>query len=241
MCARFTLKSSAVVLQDLFELDEVPELAPRYNIAPAQFVPAIVRSESGRELRFFKWGLVPSWAKDPAIGQNLINAKAETAAEKPSFRSAFKRRRCLLAADGFYEWREEEPPAEGSLFSDEAPPPKSGRPLKQPYYLSLQSGAPFGIAGLYEYWESPEGVPIESCTLLTTEPNELVAQYHNRMPVILPPVRHALWLDPETPSDALLEAILEPFPASGMRAHPVTRRMSNPRFEDPSAVVPLSA
>jgi putative SOS response-associated peptidase YedK len=241
MCARFTLKTSAVVLQQLFELDEVPEITPRYNIAPSQFIAAVVNHEGRRELRYFKWGLVPSWAKDPSIAQNLINAKAETAAEKPSFRAAFKRRRCLIPADGFFEWCTVEPDSGDTLFHDLAPLPKSGRPIKQPYYITLKDGGPFAMAGLYEYWEGPEQGPIESCTILTIEPNELVAQYHNRMPAILRPENYATWLDPEAQSSEMLQALLTPLPQEEMSAMPVTRRMNNPRFDTSECVDPLVA
>ena len=241
MCARFTLKTSAVVLQELFELDEVPELPPRYNIAPSQFIPAVVSEGGSREMRFFQWGLVPSWAKEPSIGQNLINAKAETAHEKPSFRAAFKKRRCLIPADGFYEWTTVDPEAGVTLFGDLAPAPKGGKPIKQPYYITLREGGPFAIAGLHEYWEGVDAGPIESCTILTIDPNELVRQYHNRMPAIVKPEDYDLWLDPEPKPAELLQALLQPFPASEMAAQPVTRRMNNPRFDDPSCVMPLVA
>lgn len=241
VCARFTLKTSAVVLQELFELDEIPELSPRYNIAPSQIIPAVVNDGGHRAWRFFQWGLVPSWAKDPSIGQNLINAKAETAAEKPSFRSAFKRRRCLLPADGFYEWTTVEPASSTTLFEDAAPAPKGGKPIKQPYYITLKDEGPFAIAGLYEYWEGVDAGPLETCTLLTIEPNELVGQYHNRMPAILRPEFYETWLDPEAQASEMLQALLQPLPAEEMAARPVTRRMNNPRFDAPECVEPLVA
>jgi putative SOS response-associated peptidase YedK len=236
MCARFTLKSSAIVLQDLFELDEVPELVPRYNIAPSQIIPAIVAPEGHREMRFFQWGLVPSWAKDPSIAPNLINAKSETAPEKPSFRAAFKRRRCLIPADGFYEWTTVEP-SESDLFGEST---KAEKPYKQPYLFSMKGGELFALGGLYEYWEGVDAGPIESCTILTTEPNKLVAFFHNRMPVIIAPEDYALWLDPEPKPPEMLLALAGPFPSDRMKAHPVSRAMSNPRFEDPSCIEPIA-
>lgn len=241
MCARFTLKTSAVVLQDLFDLEEVPELMPRYNIAPSQIVPAVVQEESGRQMRFFQWGLVPLWAKDPSIASSLINARLETAPEKPSFRSAFKRRRCLIPADGFFEWTTVEEAGEVGLFGDPMPPPKGSKPYKQPYYFQLKDEGPFAFAGLYEYWEGVDAGPIESCTILTTTPNDLLAQYHTRMPAIIAPEDYDVWLDPEPKPSELLLAILPPFSALQMKATPVTRKMSNPRFDDPEAVVPLVA
>lgn len=237
MCARFTLKSSAVVLESLFELDDVPELTPRYNVAPSQVIPAVAAPEGRRELRFFQWGLVPSWSKDPSIGQKLINARAETAPEKPSFRAAFKRRRCLIPADGFFEWTTITP-EEDDLFGGSA---KTGKPYKQPFLFSMKDERPFAMAGLYEYWEGVDAGPIESCTILTTEPNDLVATFHNRMPAIVKPEDYELWLDPEPKPAELLLALLPPFPSDLMRTFPVTRAMSNPRFDDPSAIEPVAA
>lgn len=240
MCARYTLKSSATVLQEVFELEDVPELQPRYNIAPTQFVPAIVNAEGHRELRYYQWGLVPSWAKDPSISKNLINAKGETLAEKPAFRAAFKRRRCLIPADGFYEWITVEPTAEPTLFGDPAPLPKAGKPIKQPYYFSLPDGRPFGIAGIHEYWEGQDASPIESCTLVTTDPNELLSHYHNRMPAIVRPEDYEIWLDPEAPPNVLI-GILQPLPDGLLEARAVTRRLNNPRFDSPECIEPLAA
>lgn len=240
MCARFTLKTSAVVLQDLFDLEEVPELMPRYNIAPSQIIPAVVKETDAREMRFFQWGLVPSWAKDPSIASSLINARLETAPEKPSFRSAFKRRRCLIPADGFFEWTTVEEAGEAGLFGDAAPSAKPGKSYKQPYYFQLADEGPFAFAGLYEYWEGVEAGPIESCTILTTSPNELLAQYHTRMPAIVKPEDYEVWLDPEPKPNELLTALLDPYPSDRMKAVPVSRRMSNPRFDDPEAVVPIA-
>jgi len=240
MCARFTLKTSAVVLQDLFELDEVPELVPRYNIAPSQIIPAVVNDNGHRELRLFQWGLVPSWAKDPSIAQNLINAKCETLAEKPSFRAAFKRRRCLLPADGFFEWLTVEPESESDLFGDPTPPPKGSKVIKQPFWFTLKEGGPFGIAGIHEYWEGPDAGPIESCTLVTTDPNDLVKPFHNRMPAIIKPEDFGVWLDPEAPPNVLL-GLLQPLPSGLFKAQPVTRRMNNPRYESPDCIEPIAA
>ena len=240
MCARFTLKTSAVVLGELFELDDVPDLPPRYNIAPSQIIPAVVNEEGHRQMRFFQWGLVPSWAKDPGIAQNLINARAETAPEKPSFRAAFKRRRCLIPADGFFEWSTVDPAAEGSLFDDIAPPPR-GKPIKQPFYFTLPDEGPFAIGGLYEYWEGVDVGPIESCTLLTTEPNELLTPFHIRMPAIIDRENFDIWLDAEPKPAELLLALLQPYPNEKLTLRPVTRRMNNPRFDDPEAVVALAS
>jgi len=190
MCGRFTLRTAGNTLATLFDLSAPPVLAPRYNIAPTQPV-AIVRMNSHtkkREWTHVMWGLIPSWSKDPSIGARMINARSETVAEKPSFRAAYKRRRCLVPADGFYEWK------------------KEGK-TKQPYHITINEpetkallgddvdkDLPFAIAGLWEEWNSADGSAIESCTLLTTEPNDTMAAIHNRMPVILAPSDYEFWL-----------------------------------------------
>jgi putative SOS response-associated peptidase YedK len=167
-----------------------------------------------------RWGLIPSWAKDPAIGMKLINARAETVAEKPSFRKSFKQRRCLVLADGFYEWQ------------------KEGR-VKQPYYIRLKSERPFAFAGLWDHWADADEKTIESCALLTTEPNELMAPIHHRMPVILNPDAYDDWLDPDQQDVARLVTLLGPYPAGEMVANPVSRLVNNARFDDPRCVEPL--
>ncbi|MBI5758349.1 MAG: SOS response-associated peptidase, partial [Planctomycetales bacterium] len=173
MCGRFTLRTPADELSELFSatLRDGLLLSPRYNIAPSQLVACVRQPPEGqRELVTLRWGLVPSWAKDAKIGYSLINARSETVANKPAFRSPFRRRRCLIPADGFFEWQ--------------AVP---GSKTKQPHYITLQGGQPFAFAGLWERWIGPDGNPLESCSIITTEPNELMKTIHNRMPVILPP------------------------------------------------------
>ena len=222
MCGRYVLSAPGEVLAELFELPAPVELAARYNIAPTQAVP-IVRAagESVRELAFAQWGLVPHWAKERAIGNRLINARGETLAEKPSYRDAFKRRRCLIPATGFYEWKK----VEGG---------------KQPYLLRLRDGAPFGFAGLWSAWRDREsGETLESCAIVTTSPNPLAATVHDRMPVILPRERHALWLDSGTADPEALSPLLVPYPEEEMEALPVSTRVNNPRNDDPSLVEPL--
>jgi putative SOS response-associated peptidase YedK len=172
------------------------------------------------ELTLVRWGLIPSWAKDPAIGNRMINARAESVAEKPAFRAAFRRRRCLVLADGFYEWQ------------------KRGRGPKQPYLIRLRSGRPFAFAGLWESWRAPEGELVESCTLLTTTPNSLVERIHDRMPVLLHRRDHARWLT-EGEDPAKLAELLAPFPAEEMAAHPVGLHVNNPRLDGPECVVPV--
>lgn len=222
MCGRYVLTTPGEVLAELFELPQPVELAARYNIAPTQAVPIVRAAESGgRELAFVAWGLVPHWAKEKAIGNRLINARAESLAEKPAYRSAFKHRRCLIPADGFYEWK-----AEGST--------------KQPFLLRLAGGGPFAFAGLWERWTDPATrEPLDSCTIVTTQPNALAATVHDRMPAILPKERHALWLDPATYDPVALGALLAPIPAEAMEAFPVSKRVNNPVNEDPRCIEPL--
>lgn len=218
MCGRFTLKTRPEVLAQHFELTEAPSVELRYNIAPTQPV-AVVRTGpegSGRELSRLRWGLIPSWADDPAIGNRLINARAETAAEKPAYRAAFRNRRCLVLADGFFEWAK----ADGA---------------KHPHYFRLKDGGPFAFAGLWERWTKGEQ-PIESCTLLTTEANDVVGPVHERMPVILGPEEYSRWLDLRRRRPEDVSAILRPFPAERMIGYPVERFVNDPRHDDPRCV-----
>ncbi len=229
MCGRFTLFVDPQDLMDAFPGFEAPEhIAPRYNIAPTQPV-AVIANTGQNKIEFFRWGLIPSWAtpalaggarEDPAIGDRMINARAETLAEKPSFRTAYRRRRCLVLADGFYEWRKE--PGQ----------------RKTPMFIRLQSGRPFAFAGLWESWRPPDDQPILSCTIITTTPNELLAPIHNRMPVILAPEAYDLWLDPAEKRPDQLRDWLRPFPADQMTAHPVSTLVNNPQNDAPACIVP---
>lgn len=230
MCGRFTLTTSPDELQAAFDwLKMPPEMTdaqgggplPRYNIAPTQPV-AVVPNDGFNRLDYFTWGLVPSWAKDPNIGSRMINARAETLAEKPSFRNAFKRRRCLILADGFYEWQV-------------IPRQKS----KQPMYITLEDHRPFAFGGLWEIWKSPDGSEIYSCTIITTEPNPLMATIHNRMPLILPPETYTQWLNPNEQRPEALKSLLEPYPASQMAAYPVSSLVNSPANDTPELVEPL--
>jgi putative SOS response-associated peptidase YedK len=222
MCGRFSLTAPGESVAELFDLAETPVLAPRYNIAPTQPVAAVRvnRDTKQREMAHFYWGLIPRWAKDPTIGSRMINARSETAAEKPSFKAALKYRRCLVPADGFYEWQKQ----------------NSG---KRPVRIQLADGGLFAIAGLWEHWQSPDGSEIESCTLLTTEPNELLQAVHNRMPVILPPEAWELWLDPAAQHPGEVEHLLRPFPAEAMAYYPISSRVNNPINDDPRIIEPL--
>ncbi len=219
MCGRFTLSQPINAIASAFNLAQIPTLEPRYNIAPTQLVPAVLFApEPGeRQLQMLHWGLIPSWAKDPAIGAKLINARAETVGEKPSFRAAFKRRRCLIIADGFYEWQRQE-----------------GK--KQPYYFRLESGQPFAFAGLWEHWQSPEEQTITSCTILTTEANDVLRPIHDRMPVILEPKDGDRWLDPEIEKPELLQPLLRPYQANLMTSYAVSTKVNNPKNDTPECI-----
>ncbi|NEP15595.1 MAG: SOS response-associated peptidase [Leptolyngbya sp. SIO4C1] len=219
MCGRFTQTQSSEAIAAAFQLQTVPQSQPRYNIAPSQPVAAAIQTNHRREYRIFQWGLVPSWAKDPSIGNRLINARAETAAEKPSFRNAFKRRRCLIIADGFYEWQR-----------------GKGVQQKQPYYIQLKDRSLFSFAGLWEQWERGDGSYLETCTILTTEPNSLLQPIHNRMPVILPPQTYDTWLDPRLQGGRQVQRLLLPYAADAMQAYPVSTLINNPRNEDPACI-----
>lgn len=213
MCGRFSQSQSANAIAQTFQVPDVPPLTPRYNIAPTQAVPTVLQTseQQDRQFRMLHWGLIPSWAKDSKIGSKLINARAETVAEKPSFRSAFRKRRCLVLADGFYEWQQQE-----------------GKKQKQPFYFRLNDGHPFAFAGLWEHWEDSNGEEIDSCTILTTQANELMHPIHNRMPVILDPKHYELWLNPEVKQPELLQPLLCPYPTQEMMTYPVSKLVNKP-------------
>lgn len=222
MCGRYANYKAPPVFAKLFDarLGDIA-LAPRYNIAPSSPVLACrTDAEGGREMVLLRWGLVPSWAKDPKTGYRMINARAETVAQKPAYRTAFKRRRCLIAADGFYEWR-----------------PAGAR--KQPYFMRLKDGEPFAFAGLWEHWQH-EDQSIESCTIIVTDANALVATVHERMPVILPPQHYAQWLDPAEHEPARLLPLLAPYPAAGMEAYPVSTLVNTPKNDTPDLIERLT-
>jgi putative SOS response-associated peptidase YedK len=212
MCGRFSQSQPSAAIAQAFQI-AVPPLTPRYNIAPTQSVATVLRTpeQKDRQFRILHWGLIPSWAKDAKIGAKLINARAETVAEKPAFRSAFRHRRCLVLADGFYEWQQQE-----------------NKKQKQPYYFRLQDGRPFAFAGLWERWKDANGDEMESCTFLTTEANELMRPIHSRMPVILDPKGYDLWLDPEVKQPELLKPLLRPYPTQEMEAYPVSKAVNKP-------------
>jgi putative SOS response-associated peptidase YedK len=222
MCGRFTRKENFQHLAELLGLKVVPLLSPRFNIAPSQLVPCVrTNPESGqRECTELKWGLVPSWAKDPSIGNKLINARGETVAEKPAFRKAFKQQRCLVLADGFYEWKQE------------------GK-TKQPYYVRFKDQRLFAFAGLWERWEKNEADPLETFTLITTSPNAVMESIHHRMPVILNSKDYADWLDTSLQGIERINGLLRPCSPEEMEAYAVSQLVNNPRNDRPECVVPI--
>jgi putative SOS response-associated peptidase YedK len=219
MCGRFSASKSDDIIRKFGSLAKAFSLGPRYNIAPSQMVAGIRLDASGQaEFVNLKWGLIPSWASDPKIAWSLINARGETVKTKPAFRDAFKRRRCLILADGFFEWAKE---------GDK----------KLPFHFRLKSHEPFAFAGLWESWTGPGGEPIETCTIITCEANQLVKPVHGRMPVILAEDAYALWLDAKTPNSELL---LLPYPANEMETYPVSTLVNSPRNESAECVAPLT-
>ncbi len=221
MCGRFSLNTPSDVIARFFDLVAMPALKPRYNIAPTQDCAVIRTDAKSGERRgdLLHWGLIPSWAKDKAIGNRMINARSETAAEKPSFRAAMKKRRCIIPADGFYEWKKLEK-------------------TKQPHYIHRADGELLAFAGLWEYWKNPEGDPITSFTILTTGANDQIRELHDRMPVILEPEEIERWLDPAF-DDATGVADLLDAAADGVLAfHPVNSRVNTPKNDDASLIEP---
>jgi len=206
MCGRFVLLTDLSVITESFAIQEIAcDYKTGNNISPGQLVNAVVHDVKNRLVNF-RWGLIPSWAKDPSIGSKMFNARAETVYEKPSFRSAFKKRHCLIVADGFYEWQKLDK-------------------VKKPFYFSLESGKPFGFAGLYESWTSPDQKLIQTCTIITTDSNELIMPIHDRMPVILPKEGESLWLDPENQNREELLSLLKPYPSKEMKMEEVKLRL----------------
>ncbi len=215
MCGRFALKNPQA-LKAAFDLKEMPELPPRYNIAPAQDIAIIRADPGGRYLSLAHWGLIPAWAKAADSSYSTINARAETVDTKPSFRAPFKRHRCIIPADGFYEWHEE-----GGI--------------KIPHHIGRQDGAPLALAGLWDVWKGPQG-EVTSCTIIVTEANAFMKPLHDRMPVILAPQDYARWLDPDNHDTASLKQLLAPAPEDWLTEWPVSRALNNPRHEGPDCV-----
>jgi len=223
VCGRFTLTTRPEELAREFALASVPELAPRFNIAPSQPVATVWQPPgAARELRLRRWGLVPRWAKDASIGSRLINARSETAAEKPAFRDALRHRRCLVPADGFFEWA------------------AASRGPKQPYWIALPGRAPFAIAGLFERWTAPEGEVLESCTLLTVAASQALRAIHERMPAILPRSAWERWLAPDVTDAAAVQPLLAPWAGAALAPRAVGLRVNRPEHDDPACIEPLA-
>jgi putative SOS response-associated peptidase YedK len=220
MCGRFALTAPASTIAEIFQVDVLPDLLPRYNVAPTSEVVCVVQDEGQRQIQSFRWGLIPMWAKDKKIAYQTLNARSETIASKPVFRAAFKRRRLLIVADGFYEWQ------------------KDGK-KKIPHLIQMDDGRPFGMAGVWERWTDPEtGEEIRSCSIVTTGPNTLMESIHNRMPVILPPERWDTWLDPAVNDPAVLQELLVPYPAEGMKERRVAKAVGDVKNKGPEVQGP---
>jgi len=212
MCGRFALYSDPLTLARRFGVDTPAELRPHYNVAPTQIIPIIREEESKRRFALARWGLIPHWAKDMEIGYSTINARAETVADKPAFRNAFRRRRCLIPADAYYEWQ---------VVSDSK--------TKQPWFIVLRDRKPMAFAGLWEVWHGAEGVTVESCSIIVTEANEIMRPIHDRMPVILPTESWDAWIKSDAVDKLGLLNLLKPYPAKEMEAWPVSTKVNNPR------------
>jgi putative SOS response-associated peptidase YedK len=221
MCGRFSLAEDILQLQQYFEFELTEEISPRFNIAPSQQILSVISDGQKRRAGTLKWGLVPSWAKDEKIGYKMINARSEGIDEKPSFKHAFKRRRCLILADGFYEWKKNE----GS---------------KQPYRFIMKSKEPFAFAGLWETWKKGNQ-PLHSCTIITTTPNGVTKDVHDRMPVILPRDTYDLWLNPKYDETEHLKSLLVPYPAEEMEKYPVSTLVNSPKNEMEELLSPLNS
>jgi putative SOS response-associated peptidase YedK len=222
MCGRFALYRNLEEIQEAFDIQQVQwEPEPSYNVAPTQDVAVVVQREEGTSLEKMRWGLIPSWAKDPKIGSRMINARSETLGEKPSFKRPFKGQRCLVIADGFFEWAKTE---QGKI----------------PMFIRPKFQGPLGFAGLYDDWVSPQGEAITSCTIVTTRPNDFMQTIHNRMPLILSKSQQATWLDPATPHiDEWLSA-LAPYPSQEMEAYEVSRRVNSPQNNSIECIQPVA-
>lgn len=222
MCGRFVRKSTITVIEDEFDIYEVQwAFEPSYNIAPSQDIACVI-GNGGNRLVKFRWGLVPFWAEDPSIGYKMINARAETLAQKKSFARVFKTQRCLVVADGFYEWRK---------LTD-------GK-RKIPMYVHLRADRPFGFAGLYENWKSKDGKLLQTCTIITTQPNELMMSIHNRMPAIITPNERNVWLNKEIQDPEVLMPLLRPYDSTSMEAYMVSTRVNSPSYNEPDCIEPV--
>lgn len=220
MCGRAVIISPIEVIAEEFGIDN-PRMTvkPSYNISPSQNMLAVIKQES-RKLMTCKWGFIPSWAKDPAIGHKMINARAETIATKPAFRSSYKKHRCLIVADGFYEWKKTE----------------HG---KVPYFIHLKSGKPFGFAGIYSRWTSDKGESIDTCSIITTSANELIETVHDRMPVIISKESMESWLDTDMTDEGILSSMLKPYPSEEMELYQISKMVNDPKHNSPDLLEPV--
>lgn len=220
MCGRFVLESAPEQLMKVYRLSSPPDISPRYNISPSQKVAVVRQHNSGdRELSLLQWGLIPSWSKDPTIGYKMINARSETVHEKPSFKQAFHSRRCIIPASGFYEWE------------------KSGKD-KIPHYIHLREGNVMSLAGLWERWKSPDGVELQTCTILTTSANSLIKKLHDRMPVILHREEFDLWLNKDVDDVKQLSELFHPYPSDQLTEYVVDKEVNSPRKDSPECIIP---
>ena len=221
MCGRFVLENTPEQIMKVYRLSSLPDLSPRYNVAPGQQI-AVVRQHNGgdRELAFLQWGLVPPWAKDPAIGYKMINARSETVQEKPSFKQALQARRCIIPVSGFYEWE------------------KSGRD-RIPHYIHLRGGDVMSLAGLWERWKSPEGMELQTCTILTTSANSLIKKLHDRMPVILHREEFGLWLHKDIDDVKQLAELFHPYPSDQLAEYVVAKEVNSPGNDSPRLIAPV--
>lgn len=221
MCGRFALTAPASTIAEVFQVDVLPDVLPRYNVAPTTEVLCVVHDDGKRALQSFRWGLIPFWAKDRKIAYQTINARAESVAKKPAFRSAFKRRRLLIVADGFYEWE------------------RTDKKNKIPHLFQLAGGRPFAIAGVWERWTDPTtGEEVRSCSIVTTTANTLMEPVHDRMPVILPPEAWDTWLDPAVQDPAKLQELLQPFPSDLMQERRVSKKVGDVKNKGPEVQGP---
>jgi putative SOS response-associated peptidase YedK len=220
MCGRFTFAISPELLAEIFGVTILGDFTPRYNIAPTQQVLTIRGTEAGNRAAFMRWGLIPSWAKDLSIGSRMINARCESVQEKPAFRTAIRYRRCIVPANGFFEWEEE-----------------GGK--KHPFYVRMKDGTIMGFAGIWDHWKNPEGESLETCSILTTASNRLIQPLHDRMPVILHPEEYNLWLDREVTNPESLKHLYQPYPADLMEMYPVSPLVNSPRNDSPACIEPL--
>lgn len=223
MCGRYALFSHLSQIKEAFDIQQVRWEPPTsYNVAPTHEVAVVVRRDGDHVLEKMRWGLIPAWAKDLEIGSRMINARVETLAEKPSFKRPLKGQRCLVIADGFFEWAKTE---RGKI----------------PMFIRSKSGRPFGFAGLYDIWKPPDGEPISSCTIVTTCANELMQPIHDRMPLILAQPYQLAWLDPATPNIEAWLSTLAPFPGSELEIYPVSRRVNSPQYNDAELIQPVAS